>query len=220
MYEEYYDEYEYQEQRGGCSFLFLLPPLAALLVSLLLLSLWYTGPIYRSPESIENSTLAPLFTPEVHYWAPEINTWAEEWNLDPNMVATVMQIESCGDPYAKSIANARGLFQVMPFHFATLENPADPDTNAKRGMAYLTSSLEAFNYDVRYAFAGYNAGIGGAGRGEASWPAETIRYVYWASGIYADARAGRAESATLQEWLSRGGASLCRQASASLKLAD
>ncbi|MBI1856315.1 MAG: transglycosylase SLT domain-containing protein [Chloroflexi bacterium] len=51
------------------------------------------------------------------YWAAAISRWANASNLDPNLVAVVMQIESCGNPSARSSAGAMGLFQVMPFHF-------------------------------------------------------------------------------------------------------
>lgn len=154
-------------------------------------------------EVVFNGSIAPFFTPSVRYWEADIHRWAEAWELDPNLVATVMQIESCGNPDVASSAGAAGLFQVMPFHFQAAENPYDPETNALRGMSYLSRSLESFGGDVKMALAGYNAGIGGASRGEANWPAETVRYTTWGVGIYEDARAGNSESATLNEWLSR-----------------
>ncbi len=156
--------------------------------------------------------LASFFTPSVQYWRKDILRWARQWQIDPNLVATVMQIESCGNPEVVSRAGAIGLFQVMPFHFKTDDNPYDPDTNAARGLAYLRRSLDAFGQNERLALAGYNGGIGGASRAEALWSAETVRYAYWGSGIYADARQGKKNSARLQEWLNAGGASLCAQA--------
>jgi hypothetical protein len=105
-----------------------------------------------------------------------------------------------------------GLFQVMPFHFYSSDNPYNPDTNAARGLDYLRRSLETSFGDARLAFAGYNGGIGVISRGEFSWAAETVRYVYWGSGIYTDAVSGAGSSPRLEEWLNAGGASLCRQA--------
>ncbi len=162
--------------------------------------------------SIPVTALAPLFTPEVHYWAKEIQLWAAESGLDPNLVATVMQIESCGNPMARSLAGAMGLFQVMSYHFYATDNPYDPDTNAVRGSAYLKRSLDAAGGDFRLALAGYNGGISVIPRAEFTWAAETQRYVYWGSGIYQDAVNGTTESLRLQEWLEAGGASLCQQA--------
>jgi hypothetical protein len=129
-----------------------------------------------------------------------------------------MQIESCGDPRATSRAGAIGLFQVMPFHFLTTENPYHPDTNALRGLSYLKRSLEAANGNSRLALAGYNGGIGVIGRSETSWPIETHRYVYYGEPIYEDARSGVTSSGILNEWYARYGAGLCRQAAQRLGL--
>ena len=171
------------------------------------------------------TTLALLFTPEVRFWAGAIQSWAAESGLDANLLATVMQIESCGNPMASSRAGAMGLFQVMPYHFYGTDNPYDPDTNALRGMAYLERSLEAAQGDIRLALAGYNGGIGVISRAESTWAAETQRYVYWGSGIYQDAvttddTSGSSESLRLQEWLAAGGTSLCRQARQRLGMGD
>jgi soluble lytic murein transglycosylase-like protein len=123
-----------------------------------------------------------------------------------------MQIESCGDPRAVSSAGASGLFQVMPFHFRFGENPFNPDTNALRGTNYLFRSLEAARGNARLALAGYNGGIGVISRSESSWAAETHRYVRFGAPIYEDARSGATTSPTLDEWYSKYGAGLCRQA--------
>jgi hypothetical protein len=161
--------------------------------------------------------LSPVFTPQVLYWEENIITWAQKWDLDPNLVATVMQIESCGDPKALSRSGAMGLFQVMPYHFSSDELPYKPNTNAKRGLEYLRKALNEHD-SVRLAFAGYNGGIGISGKSENYWKDETVRYVYWGTGIYNDAQIGRTSSPRLEEWLSYGGASLCAQANERLGL--
>ena len=160
--------------------------------------------------------IAPLFTREIQHWAPQIVAWAAEFGLDPNMAATVMQIESCGDPNAVSSAGAQGLFQVMPFHFSAGEIMQDPDTNANRGMAYLAQGMELTGGDTGLTFAGYNGGHGTAAKGWAAWPNETQRYYTWSTGIYEDAVAGATSSDVLDQWLAAGGAGLCQQASARL----
>lgn len=166
----------------------------------------------------EATGISPLFTPEVRYWEAEIVRWAAAFEVDPNMVATVMQIESCGWPSAVSRAGASGLFQVMPFHFASGENHFDPDTNARRGVAYLAERLVQTDGDVGLAFAGYNGGHVAAAGNWDSWANETQRYYIWSTGIYGEVSAGMSESPTLQRWLSAGGASLCQQASTQLGL--
>jgi hypothetical protein len=169
----------------------------------------------QAAEIPTSGTLLPLssvFTPEVQYWAGRIQVWATAAGLDPNLVATVMQIESCGDPQARSRAGAMGLFQVMPYHFTSSDDPYNPDMNALRGLDYLRRSLETAHGDPRLALAGYNGGIGVIGRSEFGWAAETQRYTYWGSGIYAEASSRANESLRLQEWLAASGVSLCRQA--------
>lgn len=159
-----------------------------------------------------NSHLARFFAPSVLYWEADILRWANEWGLDPNLVATIMQIESCGDPRALSSAGAMGLFQVMPYHFSDTDSPYKPNTNAKRGMAYLSQALDTYNNNTRLALASYNGGIGTAAKAEMYWPAETQRYAYWGTGIYSAAEKGKDSSPRLEEWLGAGGHSLCQQA--------
>jgi hypothetical protein len=167
-----------------------------------------------------SKTISAVFTPEVQYWGQAISRWAAQAGLDPNLAAVVMQIESCGDPGATSGSGAMGLFQVMPFHFAPSDAPYDPDTNALRGLNYLKRSLQAANNDARLAFAGYNGGIGVIQRNEWTWPAETVRYAYWGSGIYADALAGVSQSSRLNEWIRAGGSGLCARANQRLGIAN
>lgn len=198
----------------------MIVPLAVLTVSLLLGSFALGSnphPAESLPDSIPAS-LSPIFRREVLYWSDSILSWAGASNLDPNLVATIMQIESCGDPHATSSAGAMGLFQVMPFHFRTGDDPYNPDTNAARGLAYLVRSLAAANGDHRLAMAGYNGGIGVIPRSEWTWPAQTKRYVQYGSPIYMDAVAGVNPSGAMDEWYYKYGVSLCNQASRRLGL--
>ncbi len=165
-----------------------------------------------------STPLSLVFSPQVQYWGPSLSRWAAAAGLDPNLAAVVMQIESCGDPSATSRSGAIGLFQVMPYHFLASDAPYDPDTNAARGLDYLKRSLAAARNDARLAFAGYNGGIGVISRSEWTWPAETVRYAYWGSGIYADAINSATESARLNEWLTAGGSGLCAHATLRLGL--
>jgi soluble lytic murein transglycosylase-like protein len=164
------------------------------------------------------SSLAPLFSPAVHYWQAEILAWSAAYALDANLVATVMQIESCGDPRALSRSGAMGLFQVMPFHFAPGEDGFDPQVNAARGLSYLQLGLERGGGQPDLALAGYNGGHSRIGQAPELWPSETQRYVYWGSGIYADAQGGLAVSPRLEEWLAAGGSRLCSRAASVLGL--
>lgn len=206
---------------GGCLPLFVLPPMIVLLFGVGMIG-WapqsgYAAPLIP-PVNDRPSQISPLFTPQVQYWSESISRWAAASGLDPNLVALVMQIESCGDPTARSRAGAMGLFQVMPDHFLPTDHPFAPDTNAARGMAYLKRSLAVARNDVRLALAGYNGGISVISQPEWIWPAETNRYAYWGSGIYQDVQNGSTSSARLNEWLAAGGSSMCGRAGQKLQI--
>jgi len=164
-------------------------------------------------EAPNQSSLPALYTPEVQRWSSEIEAWSAQYDLPAPLVATVMQIESCGDPRARSGAGALGLFQVMPFHFGADEAALDPDTNARRGLGYLARSLELAGGRVDLALAGYNGGHSRISQAAELWPDETRRYVAWGSAIYADAASGHSVSPALEAWLNAGGVRLCRAAS-------
>jgi soluble lytic murein transglycosylase-like protein len=100
----------------------------------------------------------------------------------------------------------------MPDHFLATDDPIDPGTNARRGLAYLKRSFQAAAGDPRLALAGYNGGIAIIHLSEISWADETQRYAYWGDGIYEDAARGASTSPHLLEWLAAGGESLCLEA--------
>lgn len=201
-----------KKQGQGCSFL-LIPPAVAISMMLVFgLGIQSLQTPATPLPATTSGNIASFFTPEVRRWEPEIISWSAAFGLDPNLVATVMQIESCGDPQAVSSAGASGLFQVMPYHFSAGEDRFDPQTNARRGLDYLRRAWEKSGGNPRLTLAAYNGGLGVLMQPEESWPDETRRYVYWGEQIYTDARANRNHSPRLEEWLSSGGASLCKQA--------
>jgi len=205
------------ENGSGCLSLYSLSILSVLLITCLITALALNTPISTAAASPSNlvstsTTISPIFTREIQYWAKDITRWSNASALDPNLVATIMQIESCGNPSVSSSAGAMGLFQVMPFHFHFGENPFNPETNALRGLGYLARSLQTANGDARLALAGYNGGIGVISRYEWTWQAETKRYVYYGLPIYEDALRGKTSSPMLDEWYRKYGAGLCRKA--------
>ena len=219
IYDEIYFEDEYLPQQLGCLPVFLMVTLTVSLLIFLFSKIELSTPETLGgtinqvgSNGLGGGNIAPLFTPEVQYWSASIAQWSQQSGVDANLIATVMQIESCGNPFAKSGAGAMGLFQVMPYHFESGEDPFKPATNALRGIDYLQRALVARGGIIRLGFAGYNGGITGAQRPESQWANETQRYVYWGTGIYDDAVNGKSNSERLNEWLSHGGSSLCRQA--------
>ena len=204
----------------GCSLL-IVPPLSILIFGAVLLGLsWRRPPVVTSQQDTSRTiaVVSQVFTPEIQYWSGSIKKWAQAAGVDANLVAVVMQIESCGDPSARSAAGAVGLFQVMPYHFVNSEDPFSPDTNANRGLEYLKRSLAAAHQDAGLALAGYNGGISLIATPQWEWPAETQRYSHWGTGIYTDASNGAGDSPSLAEWLAAGGATLCVTASERLGL--
>ena len=156
--------------------------------------------------------LASTFTPEVQVWAPQIQTWSETYRLKPNLIATLMQIESCGDPTARSASGKLGLFQVPADEFRRRDDPFDPDTNAEYALTRFAEMYEAANGDLALAFAAYNGGRDVIDQSPAEWPDETKIYQYWAAGIYEEAERGLSQSPTLVDWLRAGGSNLCATA--------
>ena len=157
------------------------------------------------------------FTPEVQRWSDHIMRWSTSYDLAPELIAVVMQIESCGHPRVRSSAGALGLFQVMPFHFQEGEDPLDPQTNARRGLSYLARSLDLSDGQIDLALAGYNGGHGVIDRDPNTWAPETRRYVQWGMGIIEDISRGELRSPQLDAWLAAGGENLCRRASVELE---
>jgi soluble lytic murein transglycosylase-like protein len=160
---------------------FLLAPLAVIIVSALLASFAWNHDIQADDSPpVASANISSIFRIEILYWGDSISSWAAASQLDPNLVATIMQIESCGDPRARSSAGAMGLFQVMPFHFYAIDDPYSPNTNAAAGLAYLAKSLATAGGNARLAMAGYS-GIG-LMPPEWSWPAKrkdmSIRCTY------------------------------------------
>lgn len=157
-------------------------------------------------------SISSLFTPEVQTWSAHIQRWSNIYQLDPNLIATVMQIESCGHPLLISPAGAIGLFQVMPFHFSPSEDPFNPEVNAQNGLSVLARGLELSGGRTDYALAIYNAGYGVMALDSSEWSPETRHYVTWGSGILDDIAAGNELSTSLQLWLQAGGDILCFRA--------
>jgi len=213
----------------GSLILLLVPLLLGLMLLTALLQVWRSlalpllAQLEQQPATRAAAVPAPpslaVFHPQVLRWSGHIQAWSDRAGLPPVLVATVMQIESCGDPLAGSPAGAAGLFQVMPYHFAPGEEPLDPETNARRGLDYLAGALHLAQGNRVLALAGYNGGHSQIARPPAEWPAETQRYVRWGAGLLDDAASDRLPSPGLIAWLAAGGEWLCQQAAVNSGLA-
>lgn len=179
------------------------------------------GAVYRTAIHLmrgSDTELAAFLAPSVQHWSGKIGDWSARHQVDPNLLATVMQIESCGHPTVISNAGAQGLFQVMPFHFAEGENMLEPDTNAQRGSAFLKQCHQAADGVIGLTLACYNGGGSVLRQPRENWSRETRSYYRWGVGIYTDAVAGSDTSETFDQWLAAGGRRLCQSAESELGL--
>ena len=84
---------------------------------------------------------------------------ARDSDLDPWLVASVVQTESAFDPRAVSRAGAAGLMQLMPSAVAehAVTDVFDPAENIRGGTKHLRLMLDQFE-SLPLALAAYNAG--------------------------------------------------------------
>lgn len=140
----------------------------------------------------QEEEILPIYPPAVMQYKDVIYDASDRFSIPPNVVATIMAIESAGVEDAESWVGAQGLFQVMPFHFPeeTQENPSDmriPADNAFYGMQFFASCLETarntypdLNPDGALIYArammAYNAGQGSISQDFSELPDETKYY--------------------------------------------
>lgn len=89
-----------------------------------------------------------------------IDTYSKQYNLDPKLVRAVMKQESSFQPFALSTSGAMGLMQLMPGTAEGLgvTDPYNIEENIRGGTQYLSQQLSAFNNNLEFALAAYNAG--------------------------------------------------------------
>ncbi len=91
---------------------------------------------------------------------------SERYSVEAALIYAVMRQESFFDPYAVSVARARGLMQLIDStaqymakrEGIRLRNIYDPETNIMLGTAYLRYLIDEWKGDLVKALASYNAG--------------------------------------------------------------
>jgi soluble lytic murein transglycosylase-like protein len=89
-----------------------------------------------------------------------VDTSAARYNVDADLISSVIATESNFNAQAVSRKNARGLMQLMPQTAAKLgvHNIFDPQENIDAGTRYLANLLQRYRNDLSLALAAYNAG--------------------------------------------------------------
>jgi hypothetical protein len=89
-----------------------------------------------------------------------VNSASGRYQLDPDLVNSVIKAESGFKVRALSPKGAQGLMQLMPGTATELgvPNAFDPQANVEGGAKYLRELLERYNFDLVKALAAYNAG--------------------------------------------------------------
>jgi soluble lytic murein transglycosylase-like protein len=128
---------------------------------------------------ISSAIRAEFFAEEIPY-GELIHEKAVKYNVDPALVAAVIEQESRFRPKAKSAVGARGLMQLMPRtgKWMGANNLYDPEQNIDAGVKYIKYLHQRFNGDLNKTIAAYNAGEGNVKRYQGVPPfRETRTYV-------------------------------------------
>lgn len=190
-----------------------------------------------TPVPYQPAGITATWIPDtVKHWSGTINEIAKKYNVDPNLIAIIITMESGGNAKAKSEAGAQGLMQIMPLTASDiarkyLDKPVekydmlDSKTNIEFGTAYLAFLRDYFTTDqpgpdsiatVELIAAGYNGGPGTAAALEKGEGLRDIQPVIYSRDAFNMWRERVSQtSPTFDRWKERGGSSLLTAAAAS-----
>jgi soluble lytic murein transglycosylase-like protein len=192
----------------------------------------------RLPIPYQSNDITAAWIPAtVRHWSPTIDLMAKKYNVDPNLIAIIMTMESGGDSSALSQDNAIGLMQVTPptakdiarkylIKPLTSYDLKDPTTNIEFGTAYIAYLRGYFgtarqgpdwNATVELVAAGYNGGPGAAFNlrsGKGLTDTQTVVYSRDAFNMWRE-RVSKS-SPTFDRWKERGGSDLLSAAAKSM----
>lgn len=137
------------------------------------------GVFLAEMKRINESLRAAFFAEEIPY-GELIYEKARKYDVDPALVAAVIEQESRFKPRARSHRDARGLMQLMPRtgRWMGARDLYNPEQNIDAGVKYIKYLDKRFNGDVKKIIAAYNGGEGNVQRYQGIPPfPETRQYV-------------------------------------------
>jgi hypothetical protein len=139
-----------------------------------------TGDVFLAEvKRISDSIRAEFFAEEIPY-GELIYAKAKKYDVDPALVAAVIEQESRFKPRARSHVGAKGLMQLMPRtgRWMGARDLYSPEQNIDAGVKYIKYLDKRFNGDIRKIIAAYNGGEGNVKRYNGIPPfRETRQYV-------------------------------------------
>jgi Transglycosylase SLT domain len=117
---------------------------------------------------------------------PIITSAARKYDVDPDLIRSVIKAESNFDSQATSSKGAMGLMQLMPETAKDLgvRNAYDAEENVMGGTRYLKSLLERYKGNIDLTLAAYNWGMGNVEKKSGHMPSETVNYVTTVNNYY------------------------------------
>ena len=154
------------------------------------------------PEDVFIPIAKPVAPPVTGPFAQFIESAATRFKVDPDLIHSVIAIESNYNPKAISRKHAGGLMQLIP-GTATLmgvRNIFDPQENIEGGTRYLGKLLHRYDNNLVLTLAAYNAGPEQVQKYGAIPPfAETVAYVRKVQHTYEQRKAKAKSSGATQE---------------------
>jgi len=104
----------------------------------------------------------PTLVDRISKYDRTVEEIARKYNLTPELLKSVIAVESAGDHLAVSPAGAKGLMQLIDStaKYVGVRNVFDPEENIEGGAKYLREMLDTFDGNLELALAAYNAGPG------------------------------------------------------------